>query len=200
MTAHLNNSKLFGFVFVPTVLGAIVLLVLGAWPGLITTTLFSFLIALFSLFGFGFWFLLLLFLGVMDVLKGRHQSTQPRWGMCSAAIMLSLLALLAFDVPQRLVFAFSKSSLEDLADAALIDHVAKARGPVVAGAYHVDTYVVDERGGVYFRTCVGNDMIDTLSFGFAFHPNQDGTPFGNAHYELRHLSGEWYAFSVSDDW
>lgn len=42
-------------------------------------------------------------------------------------------------------------------------------------------------------------MIDTLSFGFAYRPNLDGTPFGNAYYHTSHLFGEWYVFRVSDD-
>jgi hypothetical protein len=39
-----------------------------------------------------------------------------------------------------------------------------------------------------------------MSYGFAYKPNQKGTPFGAAHYCWSQLVDEWYCFSTSDDW
>jgi hypothetical protein len=54
----------------------------------------------------------------------------------------------------------------------------------------------------FFRTHTGPDGLgpDQTSYGFAFRPNDQGTPFGNAHYQHHHLFGGWYAFAASNDW
>jgi hypothetical protein len=69
------------------------------------------------------------------------------------------------------------------------------------GVYSVDRYAADPRGGIYFRTHAGPDGIgpDTMSYGFAFWPNREGTPFGKAGYGLSHMVGDWYCFSASND-
>jgi hypothetical protein len=70
------------------------------------------------------------------------------------------------------------------------------------GFYYVDRYGADPRGGVYFRTHSGADGIgpDTMSYGFAFRPNTEGTPFGRAGYCYSHVVGNWYVFSASNDY
>ena len=70
------------------------------------------------------------------------------------------------------------------------------------GVYRVDQYAADPRGGVYFRTHAGADGLgpDAMSYGFAFRPNREGSPFGNAGYRLFRMTGDWYGFSASNDW
>jgi hypothetical protein len=116
--------------------------------------------------------------------------------------MFVTLALLWLNVPQRVVFASCCSELETLANKVLTERSFEQHGDLQAGPYRVDAYAGDERGGVFFRTRAGPDGIgpDTTSYGFAFRPNTEGTPFGNAHYQRRHLFGDWYAFAASDDW
>jgi len=63
--------------------------------------------------------------------------------------------------------------------------------------YWIDEWGTDIRGGTYFRTMVGA-APDRRSFGFAYRPNVDGSPFGDAGYELQHLTGDWYSFAASD--
>jgi hypothetical protein len=69
------------------------------------------------------------------------------------------------------------------------------------GIYWVDKYVADPRGGVYFRTGTGVDGFgpDVMSYGFAYRPNADGSPFGGARYGRWRLFGDWYWFRASDD-
>ncbi|WP_139228486.1 hypothetical protein [Planctomicrobium piriforme] len=63
-------------------------------------------------------------------------------------------------------------------------------------------YATDPRGGVSFRTHTSPDGIgpDTMSYGFAYHPNGEGTPFGAAGYQVRRLQNGWYWFMTSNDW
>ncbi len=51
------------------------------------------------------------------------------------------------------------------------------------------------------RTYAGPDGIgpDTMSYGFAFRPNREGTPFGKAGYHLSPMIGDWYCFSASNN-
>jgi hypothetical protein len=65
------------------------------------------------------------------------------------------------------------------------------------GLFWIDQWGTDARGGTYFRTMVGA-APENRSFGFAYRPNTDGSPFGDAGYELRHLQGDWYSFAASD--
>jgi hypothetical protein len=64
----------------------------------------------------------------------------------------------------------------------------------------VDEYAADPRGGVYFRVETAPDGPDTISYGFAFKPNPEGSPFGNAHYSRTRLTGEWFSYQASDDY
>jgi hypothetical protein len=109
--------------------------------------------------------------------------------------------LLSFFVPGRIAFAMSKSAFEQL--------VAKAPRPELSmrvnrrlGVYYVDEYAVDLRGGVYVRVRTGPDGIgpDTMSYGFAYKPNRQGSPYGAKYYDISYLEGNWYLFSASDDW
>ena len=67
--------------------------------------------------------------------------------------------------------------------------------------YWIDHWGTDARGGTYFRTLAGrvDGRADRRSFGFAYQPNPDGSPFGNERYELHHLTGDWYSFSATDE-
>jgi hypothetical protein len=99
-------------------------------------------------------------------------------------------------------FAFCYADLRGYVDNAPVEEYDGKQLGKQVGPYHVDRYGADKRGGVYFRTATGPDGIgpDRMSYGFAFRPNGEGTPFGNAHYRRRHLFGDWYVFAASDDW
>jgi len=78
---------------------------------------------------------------------------------------------------------------------------AGERAPVNLNAdlniYWVDQWGTDARGGTYFRTLTAPGA-DPRSFGFVYRPNAEGSPFGDARYELQHLTGDWYSFAASD--
>ncbi len=110
--------------------------------------------------------------------------------------------LLATRVPTRIALWSCQSRFESLlsnAPEATFDFEPLKQN---VGLFDVDTYAADERGGVYFRTNECGDGIgpDIMSFGLAFKPNKEGSPFGNAHYDTFHLLGDWYTFEASDDW
>lgn len=114
-------------------------------------------------------------------------------------IVISTYAMLKFYIPRRIAFAAHRSSFDSL-----LTQVPAAEQAVAfhkrVGLYQVEAAAVDPRGGTYFRTGTGADMIDKLSFGFAKDPNHQGTPFGAADLVLRPLGNGWYWFTVSDDW
>ncbi|MEL6463119.1 MAG: hypothetical protein AAFQ91_33715, partial [Cyanobacteria bacterium J06621_15] len=70
------------------------------------------------------------------------------------------------------------------------------------GFYKVDKYRIDSVGGKYFRVNSHGDAIsnDVVSYGFAYQPNLEKSPFGSANYQLFHLHGDWYLFQESNDY
>lgn len=190
-------------VFILTIVGGLGLLGLAVWPGMLEDAVFSFPFFCLSLPLLAFWFVLLLALSLRDVVRKQDPAIKRRrWALWSTAVMLATIGLLWFHVPQRLVFACLHNELR----ASLNVNPTDARGGEVfdrrVGPYSIDRYGADRRGGVFFRTHIGPDGIgpDQMSYGFAFRPNGQGTPFGNARYRYRHLFGEWYVYAASDDW
>jgi hypothetical protein len=189
-------------IFGLTVLGGFGLLSLAVWPGILEDAIFEIPFFCLSLPLLGCWFFLLVGLALRDLAWKPAPSTKRRqWGLWSAAVMFGTMALLWFHVPQRLVFALCCSELRGLVDATPVDAIRSKELGRQIGPYWVDRYGTDRRGGVYFRTHTGPDGIgpDQMSYGFAFQPNDQGTPFGNAGYRCRHLFGDWYVFAASDD-
>ena len=190
-------------VFALTVVGGIGLLILAVWPGLIEDIVFGFPLFCAWLPLLAFWFLLLVSLALRDFATRPKSPARRRWwGLRSAAIMFCTLALLWFHVLQRAVFAFCYGDLQGLVDSAPMDEFRGEELGRQVGPYRVDRYAADKRGGVFFRTATGPDGIgpDEMSYGFAFQPSGQGTPFGNARYRQCHLFGEWYVFAASSDW
>jgi hypothetical protein len=126
-----------------------------------------------------------------------------------AAVILGLLlgtaALVMLYVPRRIAFAASRPAFEQLLPQAAAAPAAAGQTTPLnrwVGAYPVDHYAADRRGGVYFRVHTGRDGIgpDQMSYGFAHQPNDAGSPFGSAGYRVFPLGGGWYWFRASDDW
>lgn len=70
------------------------------------------------------------------------------------------------------------------------------------GLHRVNEWARDPRGGVYFQTLWHLEGIgpDAMSYGFAWRPNPEGSPFGAARYRRLQVLGNWYLFAASDDW
>lgn len=188
-------------VFALTALGAICLLSLAVWPGVLESVAFGFPFILLSLPLLGGWFLLLVVLAARDLTR-TPASGRTCWGLWSAAIMFSTMGLLWFHAPQRVAFGFCSSTFRGLLETAPLADQEGAELNRRVGPYRVDRYAIDGRGGIYLRTHTWPDGIspDRMSYGFAFKPNVQGTPFGNAKYRRRHLFGDWFMFAASDDW
>jgi hypothetical protein len=189
-------------IFVMTVFGGIGLLVLAVWPGLLEAAVFDIPLVFVSVPLLGCWFILLVASALRDLARMPGSARRRRkWGLASATVMFAMMGLLWFQVPQRVGLSFCTPRLQELVDAAPRGGGVQELGERV-GPYRVDVYGGDPRGGVYFRTRTEQAGLspDQMSYGFAFRPNGRGTPFGNAYYQLRHLFGDWYGFTVSDDW
>ena len=180
--------------------GAAFLLLMGTYPGGVSQ-LGCMIVLLFPLIaGLGLTWLLVLARSLPRPLgTGRPM---PRIGAILTAPVLVILtvALLAKAVPLRVGFypavgAFN-AMLPKAPPPSTFDPVRLNRR---VGIYRVDEWVTDPRGGVYFRTGTTADMIDTISFGFAYKPNKTGTPFGAASYRYGRLTGGWYWWSASND-
>jgi len=185
-------------VFFLTVIGSIGLLILGMWPG---SYPFDFPFFCISVPLLGFWFMLLVWFGVRELVRQRDpNSNRQQWGLLSLGVMSATITLLLFHVPQRFGCLLCYGDLSQLVDKAPVGFRG-AKINMRAGPYLIDRYGADKRGGVFFRTATGLDGIgpDEMSYGFAFRPNAVGTPFGESSYSLSHLFGDWYSFSVSDD-
>jgi hypothetical protein len=178
------------------------LIVFSLWPGAMKDILFSLFLGCLMLPLLGLGVLGLLGMALVELLvPSRTIRKPPKWGLVAAGIMCGTGALLAYHFPVRVAFTFARPTLEPLVESVL-KNPGKQPVDLLAGIYHIDCQAADPRGGVYFRTRKGPDGIgpDEMSYGFAFRPNSEGSPFGNADYQLAHLFGDWYEFSASNDW
>ncbi|NEQ55472.1 MAG: hypothetical protein F6K11_36045, partial [Leptolyngbya sp. SIO3F4] len=122
-------------------------------------------------------------------------STQlcPRWLAITGPVIAGITwALVMFNIPTQLTFRLSQDAFQKALDSVPVSvkQVDEKIGP-----YTVDRYSTDSRGGVYFRVTSGDIGLDMISLGFAYQPNEHGSPFGEYDYTLRHLIGDWYMFS-----
>jgi hypothetical protein len=138
-------------------------------------------------------------------LFGPARPGKPRRRGIAVVILLSLAItplLLLTAVPRRLMFRQHQGEFE-----ALLTQAPPAGKWAAVGLnadlniFWIDQWGTDSRGGTYFRTVSGRDngRAERRSFGFAFQPNDQGSPFGNERYELQHLSGDWYSFAATDE-
>jgi hypothetical protein len=186
--------------FLLSLFGGVGILILAVWPGIVDAS--TSLICLGPLL-FGCWFLPVVGLACRDLARTPPTWSGRRWAIWSLAVVFTAVGLVASHVPQRIALLFSISALTEWVESAPANEFRGVELNRRFGLYHVDRYGADARGGVFFRTGTGGDGLigpDQMSYGFAFRPNSEGTPFGNAGYVSLHLFGDWYVFSASDDW
>jgi len=123
------------------------------------------------------------------------------WKHCVAAAFVVVMTGMAIrlQIPRRMAFSSCRNSFERLTDH---DVQSDRNFDRSIGPYHIDQCLLDDRGGIYFRTYTGADGIgpDTMSYGFCYNPNPIGSPFGGASYRTASLGNGWYCFRASDDW
>ena len=176
----------------------------------------SFIVALFAIALTPFVVISLIAFAALTIRKELPQATEAEvaedldvvappslwWRRRAIPVLLLIFAvvLLATGTPRRLAFRLSRSAFEREVAGAPASFGPRPLDRRL-GAYWVDRYAADPRGGVFFRTYKGMDGLgpDAMSHGFAYRPNGEGSPFGRARYSLSHLHGDWYVFAASDD-
>jgi hypothetical protein len=192
-------------------LGSILLMLMSAYPSVLND--FAFIAIFLYLMAIGGWIVLLMnaraaekavepgLLADDEIGGGKSPISHWRWIIVSIAILILNFVLILNGIPRRVAFVLSWSTFQrQAATAPASEYKGEVPGRLL-GVYYVDRYTADPRGGVYFRTHAGADGIgpDTMSYGFAYHPNSKGTPFGNAWYRDSHVVGDWYVLSASND-
>ncbi len=173
-----------------TILVCVVLLMLGVWPGLLrdlaVITFLPVLVALVFVMGWR--------------ARGRA-GAMPGWPVKTTCAALTF-TLLVCHVPQRVAFAACRGSFEALVAEAPEGVFATRIDPRRIGPYTIDGIGKEVDGpGVYIRVRRSLvDLLDTTSYGFAYRPTGDSSPFGGKGYATVPLAGDWYAFEANNDW
>ena len=142
------------------------------------------------------------------------RSVAATWGRASSSIETSCLgdrrcwtlvvatiALLWYGTPRWGAFRLWRGEFDELARSVVESSPGELPGEGQwIGPWRIDAVAVDPRGGVYLRTWRGQAFVDTLSYGFAHRPNQEGTPFGASGYWLHPVGNDWWVFGASNDW
>jgi hypothetical protein len=199
-------KKLFTTRLTITILLCVLCLLWGLWPG----SLDPFIVFLAVLVSVPF----LLIVGVHFVFTIiRRFSKDPDFVKASflrfvlgSAIVVATAGTTLLQIPLGISFVLSKPQFEPFISSAPVSQYACSGERTLLsrrlGMWHVDRYGTDPRGGTYFRIGTSMDGIgpDTMSHGFAFKPNPEGSPFGNAKYYYSRITGSWFYFAASDDW
>lgn len=182
-----------------TVLACILVLVFSIYPGLLNDLVLAGIALLFFVVppvGIGS-------LAVLMYLarSGMLADVRIPWiqAVTATVVIVGTVFLVRRDVPQRIAFRASREAFDGL----LADAPSSKEGVVLdrrLGAYYVDEYAADPRGGTYFRVYTGTDRTGTvsMSYGFAHSPNPKGSPFGAAKYRTYHVADDWWWFRASE--
>lgn len=190
--------------FYATALCGLGLLKMSVIPGGLAKWLVEIPYLLISLPLFLAWLGMPFLLAFHDLLTRLFNWPRPegkRWGVRCVGLVVVFCAMLASHLATVITFPLFQDAFEQLVKTSPAKRDFSGFASQKIGPYPVDDYCADDRGGVYFRTNTGRDGLgpDTVSYGFAFRPNLQGTPYGNTSYELTQLFGDWYTFSASND-
>jgi hypothetical protein len=186
------------FVNVSCICGSSLLVCMSLWPGYANGCFALLLLPLIGLLGLTW---LLAAARALPKPFGAGSPIRTRSILAAPVIMFITFELLLSYVPRKIAFLAVRNQFSSyLAGAPVSNFQGKPFGRRI-GIYAVDTWAADPRGGVYFRTGTGPDGIgpDLMSYGFAFQPNPQGSPYGRSRYTIRPLGAGWYWFTVSDD-
>ena len=174
----------------------ITLLTISIYPGFINSLFFPFLLV--SIICLPISIILGIFMLIVFGRRGELTKIKFPWQLVKPVfgIILVSFILLKFHIPIRLAFLASQSEFEQFIEKKEFKPNRKL------GFYRVDKYVEDSVSGKYFRVNSHGDGFspNTISYGFAYEPNPEKSPFGSADYQLSHLHGDWYLFQVSNDY
>ncbi|NEQ44253.1 MAG: hypothetical protein F6K00_12140 [Leptolyngbya sp. SIOISBB] len=130
----------------------------------------------------------------------RRQYPLRRVAIATAMMVLVTQISLTFNWPMRGAFALSEGAFLAQVDNAPMTDDSFSEFPLNQrlGLYYVTYYATDSRGGTYFQT--GAHGFFPAPHGFAFQPNDQGSPFGNDVYHIEPIHKDWYWFRASWDW
>ncbi len=189
------------FIIALKALACVIALAISVYPGVLNDLLFIGILL-------SFWVVLVVaIVGLIVVVvlarRGKFRGLRIPWMRVAVvfAVLFGTYVLLKFYVPRRIAFAASRAAFEQMVPQATPSEYQGTPLNRRLGVYKVDEYAADPRGGVYFRVHRGRDGIgpDVMSYGFAYKPNRQGTPFGAARYRVFRLGNDWYWFRASDD-
>ena len=191
------------FILLLTIFCSVCHLVSSIWPGAFADNDWSFTLIFAGLLlvpVIGFIVIYILYLALWE--WGVHRpATRAALLRLFASGGVVLITLLISGLPLHTAFRIYGGSFEDHRKT-----IKRSRTPSITpvnqrlGLWQVDEYRTDGIGGVYYRIGTGSSFIDIISLGFAYRPEKDRSPYGSASYRLARLRGDWYYFSVSDDY
>ena len=187
--------------FFASAIACCALLLASIWPGVLDQFFFGLPALLLSLPLFFLWIAWVAAVAVFEITGQSKGAPRRRWGQNAALLVTASLISVGFHLPKRIAFG-----AVDRQFASLLTEAPSAGSSYVAldreiGLYRVNAVGRDPRGGVFFRTHRGPaGLFDEMSYGFAWRPNEQGSPFGSAAYNWRPLFGDWYVFAASNDW
>lgn len=135
------------------------------------------------------------------VAKSRHrQYPLRRVAIATAVMVLATQIGLALNWPMRAAFALSEGAFLAQVNDAPVAENSFSEFPLNQrlGLYYVTYYATDSRGGTYFQT--GAHGFFPAPHGFAFQPNDQGSPFGDDIYHIEPVQKDWYWFRATWDW
>lgn len=196
---YLTIMRIGKIIFGVTTVACVAALAISIFPGWLNNLLF--IAVLLGIFVVPITLIVLGILAFIHYRRGNIHIGRIPW-KCVATTLGMLFftyAALKFYIPRRIAFACYRSSFQQfVSNGVRGTHDFNNQ----IGPYHVDKCLVDDRGGIYFRIYSRADGIgpDTMSYGFCYNPNSDGSPFGAARYRTFRLGNGWYWFRASDDW
>jgi hypothetical protein len=182
--------------FFATLSGAILLVVLSIWPGLLECVVLEFPFCLGALPLLGTWVVLTITFLYRDLFLPEFRDTKrPFWGPLSALVVGITYLLLWLHAPQRIAACISAPAFLRLVEQPPPPPHKKAPGGWV-GCYRVQEWWVDGSGNAYFETAsVPVGIGDSMHYGLAYRPSMKGTPDPSwRSCEFLHVYGDWYLF------
>lgn len=186
-----------------TILGSLMVLLISVWPGLLGDVLFwVFLLSV-------IWFPIVVIIGIIIAVflfrrrrQGELTPIPKLEALAIPVVAFFAICMVIFYVPCKIGFLLSYSDFKQTLADTKPNAYSSEKMDKWLGIYKVDEYGTDSRGGVYYRVYSGMDGIgpDTMSYGFVYRPNKQGTPFGAAKYNILHVLDDWYLFAASSDW
>lgn len=125
-----------------------------------------------------------------------------KWAIAEAiaipVVIYFTAALIATGAPKQIAFMFSHGAFDEVVEWAPVSQDSWPLNQRL-GLYYVHSFATDPRGGTYFRIRSDSHWAShgITTHGLVKDPNDEGTPYGFADYELTPIAGGWCWFEAS---